>query len=56
MADDFGHSWVVLLAKSDQDDHASIVARRPDDARPVSLSNGDPMDVKQCLAIQSRML
>ena len=40
-AEDFNHSWLVLLAKGGhaEDDH--IVARAAEDTRPVSLANSD---------------
>ena len=41
VAEDFNHSWLVLLAKGGhaEDDH--IVARAAEDTRPVSLANSD---------------
>ena len=40
-AEDFNHSWLILLAKGDHHDDEQIVARAADDTRPVSLSNSD---------------
>ena len=41
MADDFNHSWLVLLAKGEDVNDLTVVARSPDDTRPVSLANSD---------------
>ena len=41
MAEDFNHSWLVLLAKGELAEDAAVVARGPDDTRPVSLGNSD---------------
>ena len=41
IADDFNYSWLVLLAKGEHDDDDDLVARAPDDTRPVSLANSD---------------
>lgn len=41
VAEDFNHSWLVLLAKGEQLSDPQLVARSPDDTRPISLSNSD---------------
>ena len=41
VAEDFNYSWLMLLAKGDHNDDGRIVARAPDDTRPVSLANSD---------------
>ena len=41
VAEDFNYAWLVLLAKGDHDDDDTVVARGPDETRPVSLANSD---------------